>query len=1059
MKHKIKIPKLNYLQILFCIIFIFSFFLIGQKSAFASSSNFNLLFETNQAEQNVVTGTVTDGNSQPLPGVTVVVKGTTVGTVTNMEGNFRLGIPTDAQILVFSFVGMKTQEVAVAGRTMLTIVMEEDVIGMEEVIVVGYGTQKKANLTGAVSQISSEILENRPITSVAAGLQGTLPGLSVTRATGQPGNEELQFQIRGASSASGNANPLLVVDGTVSPLSALQTINSNDIESISILKDASAAGIYGAEAAGGVILVTTKMGKQGKTKYEYSNLVGASMAMNLPDRFSLLEEAEYSNMSQVNAGFNPEYSEKELEDIRNGVPYIVNPNNPEYYIHYNTKDHVKETLKKYDITQNHNFVASGGTDIVRFLASAGFYEQRGVFKVGPDGLKRYNARFNVETNLSKHFTLSTKLAYTLQKIEAPVNNANGAGVLFEIYKRRQRYPIWNPEGTLNGHGSMSTSYALMKEGGYMNTDRNIFEANVELRAKELIKGLNLRAVYGGRHQINQVRRFWRTVELWARLNPVRYLNSPNRYDVTNQNVTSNNLQFIADYSFQLESSTFRMMAGYQFREDRLDGTFSRAVNMINNNLPTLNLGDPTSKLATQSIGTSASKSIFGRFNYDYDSRLLFEFTFRNDESSRLAPGMRSKFFPSLSAGWNIHSENWFSNALPFVSAFKPRVSWGQMGSSVGIGNYTFMNLLTTGSNVVLGDPEAQNTYFYQSSTVSSSLTWETVQTINVGLDFGFAKNQIHGSFNYYIKNNNNMLTPLVLPSAFGIGTPKINNGELKTWGWEFDVNYNKRIKQVNFGFGFNLSDSQNELISYAGQNVIAPGFVPVLEGYPINSLWGYKADGYFQTQDEVDSGAFQDLRTGPGDVKYVDIDNDGRITPGEGKKEDHGDLVYLGTSDPRFLFGITGNMTWKGIDFSVFLQGVGKRLFYPNVTAVQPMRNRAEMANRIHLDYWTPENPNAAFPRPYVSDTHNFLASDKWVLDGKYIRLKNIQLGYTLPARWVERAKISKTRIFISGQDLLTFSALGPFDGYLNPESRSTGNWGADYPFFATVSMGLNISF
>jgi TonB-linked SusC/RagA family outer membrane protein len=601
----------------------------------------------------------------------------------------------------------------------------------------------------------------------------------------------------------------------------------------------------------------------------------------------------------------------------------------------------------------------------------------------------------------------------------------------------------------------------LKEGGFNNIDRNYFDGVFTLKAKEFVKGLQLRAVYGANYRTDLIERFFRTVELWARLNPIRYINPTNRFDVTNGLTKNNNLQFLADYDFKLGAkNSFHILGGYQWDDSRITSVYTSVTGLVNNNVPSLSLGNQAGKVATDAVNTYAYQSVFGRANFSHGDKYLVEVTVRSDESSRLAPGQRVKIFPGASVAWNVHKEQWFSNALPFISVLKPRLNWGQLGSAIGIGNYSYLDLLTSNSNVVLGQPGARSTYFFQNTVASSSLTWETIESTNAGLELGLAKNKLYIELDYYTKYNRNMLTPLVLPSAFGIGAPRVNNGTLKSWGWEINANYNDKInKSFSYNVGFNLSDNQNKLVSYAGQKVIVPGFVGTLEGYPLNTLWGYQTDGYFQTKAEVTASAFQNTLTSAGDVKYRDLNGDGLINGGKGTPEDHGDLVNIGTTQPRFTFGFNAGMNWKGIDVSVFLQGVGKRTFYPNARGIQPMWARNEQINKIHLDYWTPENPDAAFPRPFAAGHHNFLPSDKWLLDGKYIRLKNLQVGYTLPTNWLQKVKISRARIFFSGQDILTFSGLGIFDQMLNPETKDTGNFGADYPFFGTATMGLNIGF
>lgn len=1007
-----------------------------------------------------ITGKVTDDSGEPLIGVSIMVKSQVQGTVTDANGSYSLTVPNGNAVLVFSYIGYETQEVLVGNRSVLNLTLKTDTKALDEVIVVGYGTQKKENLTGAVSTVDSKALENRPVANLANALQGVASGLIVTRGTGQPGNEGLGIQIRGATSANGNVDPLILVDGVTVSSFTLQTLNPNDIENISVLKDAAAAAIYGAQAAGGVILITTKKGKSGKTVFDYSNQIGVDWALNVPQRLSLLEEAEYANLARKNAGSGPEYNDQELQRIRDNIPYVVNPSDTTRYIFYNQEDLISQVIRDYTPIQTHNLSARGGNEKTNFLISLGYYGKQGTFKVGPDRLDRYNLRINLGTQLTKHLSLDSRIAYTLQKTQAPSAGSDGQGLVYQVYRLRTRYPIFTPEGRLNGGAgsSANNTYALLREGGYNNMDRNFFDGVFSFTAANFIKGLKLKAIIGQQYRLGQREVFARQVELWGRFTPIFYLNNPNSFTRTNETISNTNLQYLADYDLTLGKNKFHVLAGYQWEDNRFESVTTSSNSLVSNDRPTLNLGNDLTKSNSETINTYAFQSYFGRFNYSFNDKYLMEATIRVDESSRLAPGLRVKTFPSASVGWNMHREEWFKKALPFFSGFKLRASWGRLGNALGIGLYDYLSLLSRGSGLVLGGTEARTSYFFENVVPSSELSWETIETSNGGIDIGLLKNRLQLSADYYVKFNRNMLTPLQLPATFGVGTPRINNGELKSWGWETELTYRDKIgDHFNYNIGLNLSDNQNELISYAGRRVLNAGLVSLLEGYPLNTFWGYQTDGYFQTADEVAAHAFQDSRTGAGDVKYIDRNGDGRLTIGKGSPEDPGDLVILGTDQPRYTFGVNLGFQWKGIDFSAFIQGVGKRNFLPAGEALQPLSQSWKQPLSIHKDYWTPENPNAAFPRPYLQGAYRYLPADKWLMNGQYARLKNIQVGYTLPESWMKRVKISRARIFFTGQDILTVSKLGIFSDYFNPEQRNGVE--NDYPFFATAAMGLNLSF
>ncbi|KAA0994249.1 TonB-dependent receptor [Dyadobacter sp. UC 10] len=1003
-----------------------------------------------------VSGKITDDTGSPLPGVSILIKGTSKGATTNSDGSYNVEVVSGDAVLVISFVGYVSQEIQVGTRSVIDVQLVVDDKALEEVVVVGYGVQKKANLTGAVSTIDSKAIENRPSSNLSTGLQGVTPGLIITRQTGQPGRENIAIQIRGATSANGNVNPLVLLDGVSVPISTMQTMNPNDVESISVLKDAAAAAIYGAQAAGGVILITTKKGKSGKVTFDYTGQQGIDWSTNVPDRMSLLDEALFSNQARINSGSSPEYTDEEIQRIRDGVPYVVNPADTSSYLYYNQKPIADELLRKITSMSTHNITARGGTDKLNFLISGGYYNKQGVFKVGPDSYDRYNARINLGAELTKHLTLDSRLSYTHEYTNSSYAEANGGGLIYQVYRFRTRNPAFTPEGRYN---TSNSTYAQLAEGGYNHYKRNFFDGVFTLTAANFVKGLQLRAVAGTQYRRGDRQRFNRTVPLWSKSKVASYVNQINSYNIDNELTKNINMQFLANYDFKIgEKHNIALFAGYQWEEFREDFLYSGATNLVSNDLPTLNLGDDKTKTNSQTIRTNAFQSVFGRFNYNFANKYLFEATVRLDESSKLAPGLRKKFFPSASVGWNMHQEDWFANTLPFFSEFKLRGSWGRLGGALGdaIGNYDYLSQLTRANNLVLGD--SRTSYIYQGSIPSANLSWETIETTNGGLDLGLFQNRLQFNGDYYVKFNRNMLTAQQLPGTIGIGSPRKNNGELKSWGWETELRYRDKIgKEFTYSLAINFSDNNNRLISFSGRNVVGTGTNGLIEGYAMNTVWGYKTSGYFTSEDEVKNWAFQDNRAGVGDVKYNDIDGDKRITVGKGTAENHGDLVLLGTTAPRYLFGFTLGAGWKGFDFTAFFQGVGKRSYRSTAESIAPLLVTWKQAMGIHSDYWTPENQDALFPRPYTGATHNYLASDKWTLDASYIRLKNIQLGYTIPLRITEKVKISRARVFFSGQDILTLSGMGKFQGFFDPETRDGVE--NDYPFFATASFGLNVSF
>lgn len=1023
--------------------------------------------------QKQIQGKVVDANNMGMPGVTVHVKGTKTSTITNFDGNYEIIVSDANAVLVFSYMGFENSEVAVGSKNQINVTLKESTSKLNEVIIVGYGTQKKESLTGAVSTVSSKTIANRPVTSLATALQGTVPGMNVTRTSGQPGSENLNIQIRGATSANGSVNPLLLIDGIATPLFNLQTINPLDVETISVLKDGAAAAIYGAQAAGGVILVTTKKGKEGKAVFEFSTQFASQKPLYLPKRMSLLDEANISNLARKNKGVGAEYSPADIENIKNGVEYIPNPTDPNGYIFYNQKDFTKQMIKDQALMTTNNLSARGGTEKINYFFSVGYLDQDGMFKVGEDHFSRFNLRTNIGVDFTKHVHFDSNISYANHNTDSPSVDVNGAGLLSQLYKTRLRFPIFTPEGRLNGLAGSSgiNAYANLTEGGFNKRTIDDIDGTFQLTIKDLAKGLKFRTIYGRKLRVSESEIFRRTIELWGKTKPVFYLNNPNSYTInqivssTNNDVNpgvlrTENFQFLTDYSLTIaENHNFSIMGGYQWEDYRFSTVTSGATNLKSNDVPSLNLGEETTKTNSQFITTYANQSFFGRFNYNYKGKYLVEATIRSDESSRLAPGLRVKTFPSASVGWNVSKEEWVSQGAPFISEFKLRVSWGQLGNAQGIGYYDYLNMLSSNSNLVLGGSETKTAYFYQNTVPSSNLSWETVETFNYGIDFGFFENRLTGSFDYYTKENKNMLTPLRLPGTFGVGTPKINNGVLKSWGWELAVNYKDKIgSSFNYGIGFNLSDNQNKLVEYAGISVVGIGTNSLIEGFPLNTIWGYKAaPGYINTPEQLAATPVYSTLTGVGDIAYLDQNGDGKINAGKGTVEDHGDLVRLGEDQQRYLFGINGNASWKNIDFSFLIQGVGKRSFMPNSEMITPFAESWIMPMAIHADYWTPENQNAAFPRPYLNGYHNYITSDRWVLNASYARIKNIQLGYSIPQSILEKTFFTRMRFYFSGENIATISKFGIFKTTFDPEQKN-GIY-ADYPVFGTVSFGVNLTF
>lgn len=1022
----------------------------------------------NQSLQTEVSGTVKDKDGNPLSGVTVTVQNENKSTSTDANGKFSIAVSSSSSVLSFSFIGYTTKSVSASNAKDVTLESSEDVL--DEVVVVGYGTQKKSHLTSAVSQVDAKVLQNRPSPTITNMLQGAAPGLVVTRNSGRPGGQGLNISIRGETSANGSVSPLIVIDGVISSEETFVALNPNDVENISILKDGGATAIYGAASSGGVILITTKKGKSGKGRISLSSNLGIQRPGSMPDRLSLIDEMNYVNLARKNAGIAEEYNEEDLNYAVNGPTFVLGSN--DLWRTYNQENILDQVIqKKYNI-YNNNIQFAGGNEKITYMASLGNMTQNGMFKVGDDKFSRINARANISAQVTDYLKLDVGNAFINQTTDNPQDggysiDGGGNSILRQFYSSRMRFPIYNEDGTYYRSGTSSAfGYALMKDGGFNNDLKRTYFNNVTATVNNLVKGLEVRLMYSRESIDLQNRNFRRTVDYYSgpSVKSKTQLNNPNSYSITNYKTLKQNVQALVDYDLTIaENHNFHLLGGYQFYDHNYQYISASTKNLYVNDNPSLNFtSDPLNKSHGQGAQREKVQSYFGRFNYNFKEKYLFEATIRSDESSRLSPDIRQKVFPSFSAGWNVAKEEWFQGATPFINELKPRISWGKVGSKIGVGFYDYIAQLSTNSNLLLND--IKQTYLYQSAIPAQAITWETIETRNLGIDFSLLNRKLFGSFDYYQKYNNNMLVSLSLPATLGISIPKSNDGRLKTWGWEASIGYRDQIGDFNYNVGVNLADNKNRLIHYGGaNNVVYTGSNKLVEGYAMNSVWVYKTDGYFQSESELQNApSYAQFinKTGVpglGDVKYLDLNGDGKITPGGNTLGDTGDLIYLGDTNPRYQFGINANLGYKNFDFSFFIQGIGKRLLKPSNELIQPQLYSWYLPMDFQMDYWTEDNRDAAFPRPFLEGSHNFQNSDKWYLSGAYARLKNVQLGYSLSKAQFAKLPFERVRLYVSAEDILTVSKLGVFKGAIDPEIRPEDGKVSPYPFATTVSFGLNI--
>jgi TonB-linked SusC/RagA family outer membrane protein len=987
-----------------------------------------------------VSGTVTDRAGSPLPGVTVVIKGTTVGTITDTDGKYSVStIPANAS-LVFSFVGMRTQEVAVGSQTIINIALIEETIGIEEVVAVGYGTQKRVNLTGSVVQVGSEVLENRPVTSVSQALQGVMSGVTVQQTDGRPGGNA-SIRIRGFSSLN-SGGALVIVDGVPGNLNSL---NPNDIETITVLKDAASAAIYGARGAEGVILVTTKSGKEGKITVTYQGNFGFQKPTIFPKQSHSYDGAALANLAAQNAGASAFYSAALIEAMKDPSVTAIPRADGQEWDYVADFDWAGYFLKDF-FTLNQNLTVNGGGAGNKYLLSIGWLDQNGYFsKWGPDNFDRYNLRLNMINDLiPEKLILDTRLSLAVTELEEA---SNGVGYIMQsVIQAGRSMPLYNPDGTYARFRMQQNSMQIMKESGFNKTLSNRFEGQSTLLWKAT-RDLELKAQGGYNINWGKGILFGRGYYKYRPIGATNFgwINQPNRVVLDNSYNRYYTAQILANYTKSIKNHNFKVLAGSSVEENFYEVNGATRFNILGNELPALNLGSTTGALNSYSGTEWGIISGFGRFNYDYAGKYLVEANFRADGSSRFSGKNRWGYFPSFSAGWRVSEEN-FMQSLTGLSNLKFRASYGEVGNQNGLGLYDHIPVyqITTG---LIAFPAADEQQILNPRLPSQDRSWETVTTTNVGIDLGLFENRLSLEADYFLKRNKDMLISIEVPSVIGISVPTNNNGELETRGWETTIRWNDNISRIGFkyGIGLNLYDQTDKIVSLNQTFVNIAQGVQNLQGYPVNSIFAYEAAGYFQTAEEVSNWAFQHARTAPGDIKYIDQDDDKRISAPN-------DLIHAGTTTPRYLYGINLDAEWKNFDLSMLFQGVGERKFYLSGMVVQPYFNNFDNQSfAVHMDYWTPDNPKARFPRPVMGGSWNYLYSTHWLQDASYIRLKNLQLGYNVPVKpW----GINNIRVYFSGENLWEKTNLIMFDPELNNSSAHVV-----YPLNRNYSFGLNITF
>ena len=1051
----------------------------------------NITYEANAAvvqQQAVCKGTVVDSNGEPIVGASVfaVSNGHKKGSVTDLDGNFEIDGIASGSSLTISYVGYKTQQVTWSGKD-LKVTLQESSEMLDNVVVVGYGTQKKVNLTGAVSVVSSKALDSRPVTSVAQALQGEVPGLNFS--VGNSGgslNSRMSMNIRGVGTIGegSNAAPLVLIDGSEGDL---YSISPNDIESISVLKDASSSAIYGSRAAFGVILVTTKSGKDSRMNVSYNGNVRFSTATQIPEMPNSYDFARYWNDAAANSGGNAPFKQDILDKIKNhinGTPkpgdeatttwagYAANEPWSMYTGSWNNVNWFDEMYKSGVPSTEHNVALSGGGSKVNYYLSGAVLSQRGLIRHGKDQLKRYNFSGKITANLKDWFTVTYNTKWIREDYSRP---SYMTGLFFHnIARRWPTNPVYDP----NGHYVHGNEILQMENGGLDATQQDKLYQQLALEFRPL-KGwkIRLEGNYNTVHYYNH----WDVLPIYyydpdQKLIPAAWSGgyAAGKSDVGDSMSRNNyyNGRFFTEYMFTLnDKHDFKFLAGLDMESNRYTSLGAARADLISPLVPSLN--NATHKDVRPSFSNTqwATMGAFGRINYSYDSRYLAEFSIRRDGSSRFIGDKTWSTFPSFALGWNIANEQFFKPLTKTVNTLKLRATYGALGNTnikalypwflSQPANASASSWLVNGQRVNISNAPG---------LVSPSLTWESVRSWNIGLDFGMFNNRLQGTFDYYVRTTKDMVGPAPAhPSILGVELPKENNSDMRSNGWDLEVRWRDRIGQVGYGIKLVLSDDYQTITRFHNPNRLLSKWC---EGKRMGDIYGYLVEGIAQTNEQMNEWLTNNKPSwgsnwAAGDVMYKDLNGDKKVNSGKGTYDDMGDLTKIGNSLPRYRFGITLDANWNGFDFLIFMQGVGKRDFWDDspysVGANTGMWQAA--AFKDHLDYWRPAtdtnlgpNPNGFYPRPlFGQGSKNFQTSDRYLQNAAYMRIKNIQLGYTLPTAIASKIGANRIRFYFSAENLATFTKMNKI---FDPEATG-GDWGPGkiYPLQRTVSFGLNLNF
>jgi TonB-dependent starch-binding outer membrane protein SusC len=976
---------------------------------------------------------VTDAlNGEPMVGVNVVLDGTTTGVVTNIDGIYTITVPDLSQAtLVFSFIGYNTERVTVGDQSKIDISLIADIQSLDEIVVVGYGTQKKVNLTGSVSSVSSEELESRPITQTSQALAGLVTGVSTIQGSGRPGNDGSEIRIRGIGTfSSAGKNPLILIDG----LSAsINDIDPNNVKSISVLKDAASAAIYGTRAANGVILIETKRGQKGKLQISYNNYLGWQKVTELPEFLDSWEYATYKNIAAPNS-----YTAEDIAKYKDGSDPDNYPNVP----------HLKNLLASgsgYQSSHNINFM--GGSEKNSYLFSLGYLNQDGLVK--ENNYSRYNFGLNFDSELNEKLNLKINLnGYSQNTDEPRASYGDMQSMIGYAVREGPIYAGEKSDGTYGYQDDYSPEAWLASES-FTNRKAKNFLGGMEL-SWELIKGLTLSGKTGYKYY-SWTDQYFNSTLIYDASKTVE----PNFLSVSSGDNSLLTLQSLLRYTKTIDKHNFSVLAGFSQEQYQENWTTASRDDFPNNSLYELNGGSASNMQNSGSGSEWALRSFFGRINYDFSGKYLFEANARYDGTSRFPKNGRWGLFPSVSVGWRISEESFIKDNLNWLDNLKLRTSWGKLGNQ-NISNYPYQYVLSTGQNYTFGGTLASGIALTKLPNVD--ITWETTTVTDFGIDFGILANRLNFTFDYFSKITSDILYPKSVSSVLGLSTSEYNAGEVKNKGVEFILNYRSSIGKFNFSVSPNFSYVKNEVTKLADGKTedIGKG---LFVGEPIGAIYGYEADGLFVDAADVTSYPTQPIAGEPGVIRYKDISGPDGVP--DGVVNASYDRKVIGSTTPKYYYGATINADFKGFDFSLLLQGMGGYEKQMGSYMAFAFYNSGQIQRWQADNAWTEDNPDRNAKYPNITNlnmgSENTQSSTFWNKNASFLRVKNLQIGYTIPNYLTQKIKISNLRVFFSGQNLFSLNHF--YEGWDPEMYQATGDQPNFYPITSVYSFGINVKF